>query len=325
MDTLIMSNRTFAFFCGLPGSGKSTYCNTVYNNYHSFYRQYNGRIPGQVIEDTNFIVSADEFKEQNSDHELSVEWAKRAVLFLAKNSTGNILLDGGGINRHYNKEIISAVKELDLITRCIYFDTPIEVCLGRIAHRERKVPIEDIYKKNQLINSCVRYYQQNCDQFERINYFTNQYAFVDMDGTLCAYTKAKRDIDGNVDFVNGHMFRYLMPVKHVMDFMKHHYERANENFYILTAVPNSIVWQDKLEWIYEQMPWVKKDHILFVGNKDYKDVFLKCFLLKKGINPKDVLMVDDYHPTLDKMIKLGVNALHPSDINGLDSELSIFG
>jgi hypothetical protein len=75
----------------------------------------------------------------------------------------------------------------------------------------------------------------------------------------------------------------------------------------------------------KNMPFVKKENILFVGNKDYKDVFLKHFMIGNKIDKKDVMMIDDNHDTLNKMIVLGVNALHPSDINCLSDEYTIFG
>jgi 5'(3')-deoxyribonucleotidase len=338
-----MSNRTFTFFCGLPGSGKSTFIkqNGVYSKFVYYPNEFISKELSSPLSDeyapfSGVLVSADYYKVNQSNynpneadniHEDSVQWARNAVMKLIKETNYDILLDGGGINRSYNKKIISEIREFDsnIIIKCIFFDTPIDVCLKRISDRERKVPVDNIYEKNQRLTDCVHYYQENCDEFVRINYFTNKYAFIDMDGTICAYAKGKKDIDGNVDFVNGKHFAYLRPVTHIIEYLYNKYKDNLDNLYILTAVPNSIAWDEKLSWMEKNMPFVKKENILFVGNKDYKDVFLKHFMIGNKIDKKDVMMIDDNHDTLNKMIALGVNALHPSDINCLSDEYTIFG
>lgn len=334
-------NRIFTFFCGLPGSGKSTFIkNTVpYNKYKSIleciWTEYED-IEQLRLHSENVIVSADDWKKQqptyNSEHpenihEESVVWAENMVLELIKKTNCNILMDGGGINRSYNRNIINEIRNFDknIKVKCIFFDTPIDVCLSRIESRERKVPIENIYEKNQRLTECVQWYQENCDEFQRINYFTNKYAFVDMDGTICAYAKGKRDIDGNVDFVNGKHFLNLRPVKHIINYLREKYAANLQNLYILTAAPNSVAWSEKQQWLKKYMPWIKPENYLFVGNKEYKDVFLKHWMIGHKIDKKDVMIIDDNHETLNKMIKLGVNALHPSDISCLDDEFTIFG
>lgn len=348
LERVYSTMRNFIFFCGLPCSGKSTYIKNNFPNVCDIFNAFKTSedltfhdtiydVINNLPNTTKIIVSADSWKENNKEynaehpeliHQESVKVAEETVYDIIANTNKDIILDGGGINRSYNRRIIKRVRELcggNICVKCIFFDTPIEVCLKRLEERERKIPIDNIYEKNQRLTECVLWYQENCDKFERVNYFTNEYAFIDMDGTLCAYTKGKRDIDGNVDFVNGKMFLNLRPVKHVVDYLTDKYKDSTDKFFILTACPNIIAWREKVAWIKKYMPWVKEENILFVGNKDYKHVFLKHWMIGNKIKKNTVMMMDDNHDTLNKMIKLGVNALHPSDVDCLDDGYTIFG
>ena len=278
------------------------------------------------------IMSADEIKHVLDGytpehpeivHEQSVQIA-RSLIYAIADEPGidcDLILDGGGINNRYNLSIIEELrkKNVDKIT-CIFFDTPIEVCLKRLKMRARKVPIDDIYKKNLRIEACKNRYIPLVDEFIRVDYFTNKYLLLDMDGTLACYGKAKLDIHGNSDFVSSELFKNLKPVKHVIEFVKEHYDM--KNVYIVTACANSIAWSEKNEWLDKYFPEVLKENRMFVGNKNYKHVFIEQFANKMKWDVKDVCIIDDFHDTLTKCTEIGINAIHPSNIYAMFDKYS---
>lgn len=298
----------FVFCCALPGAGKSTYISQHYD-------------------DSYIIVSADEIKKElwgydpehpELVHEESVQAARERIFELCNDSEEHkVILDGGGINNHYNVSIIERVRGTNSSAKitCLFFDTPVEVCIERISHRERKVPIGEIYKKNQQLVKCINRYREMVNEFIRIDYFTNKYLLLDMDGTIVSYNKAKLDEDGNVDFVNCEQFRYGQPVTHVIDFIKKHFDMSN--VYIVTACPNSIAWSEKLSWLHRYFPELHGENIMFVGNKDWKHVFIKHLAIRKKWKLNDICIVDDAHSILDKCSSIGINAIHPSNIEAM--------
>ena len=281
------------------------------------------------------IVSADDIKvylegydsiHPENVHEKSVDIARMMVQSMAESEKdfGLVVMDGGGINNHYTSGIISHVKRYSPGCRikCIYFDTPVDVCIERISQRERKVPIKAIYEKNQKLMKCIYKYKDMVDEFERINYYTNKYLLLDMDGTICGYTKARLDEEGNADFVNGELFLHLQPVQHVIDFVKEHYDM--KNVFIVTAVANSIAWNEKNLWLDKYFPEIPTENRFFVGNKDYKYVFVKQFAEYKGWKSNEMVLIDDYHPTIEKCRKNNINCIHPSNIESLFDKYGTF-
>lgn len=298
--------NNFVFCCALPGAGKSTYIKDNFKDY--------------------IVVSADEIKKTYPDydpkhpeivHERSVQDAKQYIFDMCNsNKSYKVVLDGGGINNHYNVSIIDKVRKNSLATvTCLYFDTPVEVCIERISKRERKVPISEIYKKNQKLIGCLNKYKEVVDSIITINYFKNKYIILDMDGTIASYNKTIVDEDGNVDFVNGLHFKNSRPVKSIINYVKDHFDMTN--VYIITACPNSIAWQEKNTWIDKYFPEVHITNRFFVGNKDWKHVFIKHLALKNKWKMNEICVIDDFHSTLQKCAKLGMNTVHPSNIESL--------
>ncbi len=327
--------KEFVFCVGLPGCGKSTYIKSNYEDVtHICSREH---VVEKTIEEYinlyiksgNVIISADEIKEYLDGyhpehpefvHEESVRVAKQHIYNIVnncKNFDGRIILDGGGINGHYNLEIIDFFMKNSPDTKitCLYFDTPVEVCIERISKRERKVPISEIYKKNQKLIGCLNKYKEVVDSIITINYFKNKYVILDMDGTIASYNKTIVDEDGNVDFVNGLHFKNSRPVKSIINYVKDHFDMTN--VYIITACPNSIAWQEKNTWIDKYFPEVHIMNRFFVGNKDWKHVFIKHLALKNKWKMNEICVIDDFHSTLQKCAKLGMNTVHPSNIESL--------
>lgn len=341
----------FLFGCGLACSGKSSYMNEHYPNalhiindyiefsglytfdYNDFIDYCKDSYINNRVKDSLIIVSADEVKpvldgytDEHPEvvHQESVNIVKSIITEFARNQDikfDKVFLDGGGINNHYNTDIITIIRFYTKAKiTCLFFDTPVEVCIKRMKNRKRKVPIEDIYNKNLHIEACRNKYIPLVDEFIRINYFTNDYILLDMDGTIAAYGKPKLDINGNTDFVNSELFKNAKPVNHIIDFIRNN--KNLSNVYIVTACPNSIAWEEKNEWIDKNFPEIKTSNRLFVGNKDYKHVFIEQFAHRNKWKLNEVCLIDDNHDTLDKCNKIGINAIHPSNIEVLVDKYS---
>lgn len=322
------------FFCDSKSSQQSF--DRLFDHSNNYLEQWANNIKRSAINPSPIVVAADDIKEfipgyDNSNpepvHEASVKYAEELVYMICDADffvTDTLVMDGGGINDHYTARIIEHVRKScpNVHIKCVYFDTPIEVCLERIANRERKVPTEAIYSKNQKIVKCIHKYKTMVDEFVRVNYFTNKYILLDMDGTICGYGKARFDEDGNADFVNGELFRHLLPVRSVIDFVKANYDM--KNVYIVTAAANSIAWAEKNEWLDEHFPEIPKENRYFCGNKDYKYVFVKQLAEYKKWGRNEMVLVDDYHKTIELCKKHKINCVHPSNIESLTDPYAIF-
>jgi len=194
---------------GLPGSGKTTW---IKDN-------------GYNLPDSEFLwISADEIKIHlplynpklpDLVHEESVRIAEELVYSTLKTGN-NFILDGGGINNNYTKTIIDACHDHGYFVSLIHIDTPLEVCLERnnerILANERFVPPKAIIEKGIKLNACLNKIIFLVDAYVKVPYYTDKHVFVDMDGVVAAHQSLYKNEEGNVDFVNGEVFRYAPPV-----------------------------------------------------------------------------------------------------------------
>ena len=151
------------FFRNSKSSQQSFDC--LFDHSNNYLEQWANSIKRAALHPSPIVVAADDIKEfipgyDNSNpepvHEASVKYAEELVYMICDADlfvTDTLIMDGGGINDHYTARIIEHVRKSysDVHIKCVYFDTPIEVCLERISKRERKVPTETIYSKNQAI------------------------------------------------------------------------------------------------------------------------------------------------------------------------------
>lgn len=288
------------FFLALPGAGKSTLITE---------RGY----------DRDFeIISADDIKQTLPDydplkpelvHERSVELAEQMVYNSIKNEI-SFCMDGGGVNNSYTLRIMSATREAGYHIHLIYLNVPVAICVERIKNRERKVPIEEVISKSLKIKDCFLKQRELANEIEVINYHSDKYLFLDMDGVLAEY-QTITTLEYDMDYVNTKIFENAKPVKEVIAKIQNLLEQGLvEKVFILSASPNSITNEQKLNWINKHLPFPVIPY--FVGNKKHKVVMLKQLLRKHKIDPKDCLHVDDLHEIIWEAVKLGVNAIHPS-------------
>jgi predicted kinase len=284
---------------GLPGSGKTTYINKNF--------------PGCKV------ISADSIKESHTDydpensyllHEWSVEEAEKQF-YEALLTENRVAFDGGGINNSYNIRLAEKARSMGFVVELFVITTPAEVCLKRNENRERKVPREAIINKAVRFNKSLHNLSKVVDRVIKVPYFTNEYIFVDMDGTIAAYQHLPFDQYGCIDFINGEHFKHSIPVTPVIDRLRRYYENGSK-IYIFSAIPDNLCEADKNEWLDIHTPFIPRENRYFIGNKKYKYVMLRNLLTKMKLQTKMVTMIDDEHAVLDDLSKIGINAVHTS-------------
>lgn len=295
------------FMLGLPGSGKSTFIN-----------EFLAKNPYYVI------VSADEIrlkhpnynpKDPEAIHEECISRAEEVMYELSEGTGVDLIMDGGGINNSYTPRIIERVRKAGYKIRVVFIDTPVEICVDRNKDRvkagERFVPISAVIDKSYRLRKSVEKLSKMCDVFEVIKYFTDKHIFVDMDGTIAEYQQLPVDEYGDVNFVEYDVFRYSKPIIEMIARLKALSDVGKE-IYIVSASPNSICNVDKIEWLHKYAPFIKDKNIYFVGNRNFKYVFLYELIRKLKLSPSDCMAIDDDHSVLETYKQLKINSMHPS-------------
>jgi len=309
------------FMLGLPGSGKTKLIESKLSVVNSCSL---GKI--FILQENQYVlVSADEIRLNHPDydpehpeliHEECVKLAKEKVFEVAERGF-NLVMDGGGINNNYTVNIIAELKKLDYHIKVVFINTPVEVCIERNQYRyeygERFVKADAIIDKAYKLQVSVVKLKLLADEFEQVDYFTDSHIFVDLDGTLAEYQNLQADTYGNIDFVQYSVFLKGKPVKEVIEKIKKLSDSGKE-IYVVSASPNSIANNEKMEWLYWNANFIKMENIYFVGNRKYKHVFLQQLIKKLKLNVCDCMVVDDDHQVLEKYKSIGVNSVHPSKL-----------
>lgn len=293
------------FMVGLPGSGKTTW------------------IKSKPSLGKHTLVSADEIRVSDPDYDpkdpeaLHEKCVKKAELQMYKlgDEGFNIIMDGGGINNHYTERIILNLKEMGYFIKIVFIDTPVDICVLRNKERynqgERFVPISAVIDKSYRLKKSVEQLSKLSDDFEVVKYYTDKHVFVDLDGTLAEYQNLPIDEFGNINFVEYEVFKYAKPVIEVINKLRHLHEEGKE-IYIVSASPNSIANKEKTEWVNKHVPFIKNENIYFVGNKNYKYVFLGELISKLKLSTNDCMAIDDDHAVISTYKSLFINVVHPS-------------
>jgi predicted kinase len=315
-----MQNKTAIFTLGLPGSGKSEWIK------HNI-KQYDVDTLGfsYMKDDEYLVVSADEIRLNHPSYDpLYPDKIQDECVTIAKNKVlsyaidgYNIVMDGGGINRQYTANIISTLKNtFNYTIKIVFINTPVNVCVYRnnlrIKNNERFVPKSAIIDKAYKLKHSVALLYQLADQFIQIDYYTNKHLFIDLDGTLAEYQDLPVDEFGDVNFVEYGVFENASPVKEMI--AKISALAQSKEIYIVSASPNSICNAEKLNWCAIHVPFIKKENIYFVGNKQFKYVFLRELINKLKLNQWDCMVVDDDHLVISQYKTLGINVVHPSKL-----------
>lgn len=293
------------FMMGLPLAGKSTW---ILNSKLSYP-----------------VVSADELKETHTEYdpnnpESIHEWSVRTAEEMVKKyieTKQPFIMDGGGINTNYTKDLMKMAQRAMFEVKLVHIKTPYYICIERLAHRVRKVPVDDIKIKAVKENAQFHILKEHATRTEVVDYFTNQHIFIDMDGVIAAQGNLP-EFDGEIDFVNGKIHKYQQPVLPVINRllqMQHNLEllgHVRPTYYILSATPTSFSTAEKNQWldIHFNIP---KDRRFFVNQGRHKAEMMENLSHYLKLDKKDMLLVDDYHQTLADVYKRGMNSMHVSE------------
>jgi predicted ABC-type ATPase len=292
------------FTLGLPGSGKSTFLSKLPMNGY------------KLVSADNIRVTHPDYDPDHPEelHELCVSLAESKMYDYADKDQ-NIVMDGGGINNHYTERIVTNLKRRGYLIEVVYINTPVSVCIARnkqrITNGERFVPTEVIIEKSYKLTDSVVRLKEIAHSFKEVKYFTNRHIFIDMDGVVAEYQELPIDESGDINFVSHTIFTHAKPVMEVIDKLKM-LKFFDTTYYILSASPNSICSRQKREWIALHMPFIEKENVYFVGNKDFKHLMLKDLIFHLKLERKDCTLIDDDHFILDKVNKLEIRGIHPS-------------
>lgn len=264
------------------------------------------------------IISADTIKEEHASydpnhadrlHLYSVKIAEE--MMIDKSDLGiDLVMDTGGINNSYTLRIINMLKQKGYFIRLVHIKTPHQICVNRNKERVRKVPELEILKKAAKENKQFHILADFVDVVEVIEYHTNKYLFVDMDGVIAAMSTLPI-INGEIDFVNSEVHLHLKPVKVIIDKLRKLEEKGHQ-LYILSAIPNSFSYDEKNRWLDINFD-IPKNNRFFVNQGKHKAEMLENLSEHLKLDKKDITMIDDFHQTLYDVQNRGMNCMHVSE------------
>jgi 5'(3')-deoxyribonucleotidase len=227
----------------------------------------------------------------------------------------NLIMDGGGINNSYTPRIIDRVREAGYSIKVVFIDTPVDICVDRnkdrVKNGERFVKKDVIIDKHYRLRKSVEKLSKMADDFVTIEYFTDKYIFVDMDGTIAEYQQLSVDDNGDINFVEYEVFKYSKPITQMIDKLSV-LNQTGKRIFIVSASPNSICNAEKIEWLSKNAPFIDSKDIYFVGNKNFKYVFLSQLMNKLKLKSSECMAIDDDHMVLETYRRLNINSMHPS-------------
>ena len=148
MEIPKIENPTLYILIGVPGSGKSTYAEELY----------------QKSEKGIYIVSSDEIRkylygnESCQSNPSKVFTLAHCVIKSQLRANYDVIFDATNIYKNNREQLIKEILfEIDKPVRfvAIYFDTPIEECIKRQEYRNRKVPQKVIEKMGRQIDKPI--------------------------------------------------------------------------------------------------------------------------------------------------------------------------
>lgn len=305
------------FMLGLPGGGKSTWINENLEIFDGEKKEIDTSKQYRLVSADLIRLNHPRYNPKFPEeiHEECVRLAEEEVYSVA-NSNYNLVMDGGGINNSYTSRIVSNLKNKGYFVKVVFINTPVSVCLERNNQRvvkgERFVPSSAIQDKAYRLRKSIEKLYSLCDQFIQVDYFTDKYVFVDMDGTVAEYQELTTDENGDINFVEYEVFKYSKPVLEIIKKLEK--MSKSKEIFIVSASPNSIANKEKIEWLKINMPFLKDENIYFVGNKNFKTVFIRQLIKKLKIKPNDCMFLDDEHAILEKAKSLNIHPVHPSKL-----------
>lgn len=159
---------------GLPGAGKSTYCNT-YKNY-------------TVISSDEIRKEFGDVNDQSKNNEVFTILRQRVINNLNKGN--NVLVDSTNLNRRRRIAFLNELKNIPCKKICVLVATPYEICVAQNFERHRKVPSEVLWNMYKSFN--VPTHHEGFDDI--VVYYLNE-GWKEYYGDILTYVKSLRDFN----------------------------------------------------------------------------------------------------------------------------------
>ena len=137
----------------------------------------------------------------------------------------------------------------------------------------------------------------------KVQYPTKAAIFADMDGVVADYRFGEgKNIENNVSGT----YLNKRPIKTSINVLKEISNKIDFDMYILSSCRHNEQVIEKSKWLEKHMPFIDKQHQLFVVSDTFeKRKLLKINKIKEVMNDKydKVIMIDDTHDILFLAIK----------------------
>lgn len=143
--------------------------------------------------------------------------------------------------------------------------------------------------------------------------YSQKHVFIDMDGTIADWFDPKGIVGKEVEFYDKY-FLEKEPVREVIASIKNNFK--NDELYILSAAPSLTARFEKMTWLDNHFPEIKKENIYFIEYlKDNKCNVLSKIMDKLSLQKENVILIDDHHDILKQCDKeLQIQTYHPIHI-----------
>lgn len=121
---------------GLPGSGKSTYCDTCENYI--------------IVSSDNIRKELGDINDQSKNNEVFNILKHRVKTNLINGN--NVLVDSTNLNRRRRIAFLNELKNIPCEKICVLVATPYEMCVAQNFKRDRRVPVEVIWNMYKSFN-----------------------------------------------------------------------------------------------------------------------------------------------------------------------------
>ena len=123
---------TLYVMCGIPGCGKTTWALNFINNKNINYVSRD-KIRMELLKDGEDYFS----------HEKEVFCKFVNIIRNSLKENKDIIADATHINKFSRKKLFAAIGDIDYSIIFVYFNTPLEVCLGRNGLRSGRARVPD--------------------------------------------------------------------------------------------------------------------------------------------------------------------------------------
>lgn len=167
-------------------------------------------------------------------------------------------------------------------------------------------------------NSCIE--EDNSESFIIPTEFRKEgkYIFFDIDGTLsehryngCVFGDDPEHKLSMENYLFGNVFASNRPIHTMQKLIE---KLNNEQVYVLGQMACNHELEEKMYWLDQHFPVIKKENIFFLAEGRKKADFLAAWADHLNIEYKDIILIDDKHEFLKECEIRGFIAYHPSSL-----------